>query len=189
MIRFNTISIIACSSWFYYLQMFCFYLLLLGCTLFDFEHGLSGWTSSGTAFNNQPTYGDNPTARNRGQPSKHEGDWWIGTYENRPRPSDPGGGNQGDDKKGTLTSPVFVITGDTFKFLIGGGCVASEVRAELLVEGYVVLQETGRCHESMTQRSWNVTGYKNREAQLRLIDNRTDGWGHINFDHFEEICD
>lgn len=41
----------------------------------------------------------------------------------------------------------------------------------------------------MTQRSWNVTGYKNREAQLRLIDNRTDGWGHINFDHFEEICD
>ena len=57
------------------------------------------------------------------------------------------------------------------------------------MEGYVVLQETGRCHESMTQRSWNVTGYKNREAQLRLIDNRTDGWGHINFDHFEEICD
>lgn len=189
MIRFNTISVIACSVWFYYLQMFCFYLLLLGCTLFDFEHGLSGWTLSGTAFNNQPTYGDNPTARNKGQPSRHEGDWWIGTYENRPRPSDPGGRIQGDGKIGTLTSPIFVITGDTFKFLIGGGCDASKVRAELLVEGCVVLQETGRCHESMTQRSWDVTRYKNREAQVRLIDNHSGGWGHINFDHFEEICD
>jgi len=48
----------------------------------DFETGdLKGWTKTGDAFDFQPTKGDNPTARNRNQPSKHEGDWWIGGYE------------------------------------------------------------------------------------------------------------
>ena len=159
------------------------------CTLFDFEHGLSGWALTGTAFNNQPTYGDNPTARNKGQPSRHEGDWWIGGYENRPSPSDPSGHVQGDGPQGTLTSSSFVISGHTFKFLIGGSCYIAETRAELLVEGNVVHRETGGCDESMAERSWNVTGYKNKKAQLRLIDSSSDGWGHINFDHFEEICD
>ena len=43
---------------------------------------LTGWTIvEGDAFDFQPTFGDNPTARGRGQPSEHEGDWWIGTYE------------------------------------------------------------------------------------------------------------
>lgn len=161
---------------------------LADCTLFDFEHGLSGWTLTGSTFNNQPTYGDNPTARNR-EPSKHKGDWWIGGYENRSSPSDPAGPIQGDGPQGTLTSPSFLIFGHTFKFLIGGGCYIDQIRAELLVEGNVVLQTTGGCSESMIERSWDLTGYKNKQAQLRLVDGRSGGWGHINFDHFEEICD
>lgn len=166
-------------------RFICF---LKGCTLFDFENGLSGWIKTGTAFNNQPTYGDNPTARNRGQPSRHKGDWWIGGFEDRPSPSHLAGGTQGDGPQGTLTSPSFVIGGHTFKFLIGGSCRIAEIRAELLVEGNVVLQETGDCNESMTERIWDVTGFKYKEAQLRLVDAQSGGWGHINFDHFEEIC-
>ena len=165
-----------------------FICFLKGCTLFDFEDGLSGWIKTGTAFNNQPTYGDNPTARNRGQPSRHKGDWWIGSFEDRPSPSHPAGEIQGDGPQGTLTSPSFVIGGHTLKFLIGGSCRMAEIRAELLVEGNVVLQATGECHESMTERSWIVTGFKYKEARLRLVDNHSGGWGHINFDHFEEIC-
>ena len=165
-----------------------FFVLLQGCILFDFEHGLSGWALTGTAFNNQPTYGDNPTARNRGQPSRHKGDWWIGGYENRPSPSDPSGRVQDDGPQGTLTSPSFVISGHSFKFLIGGSCYIAEIRAELLVEGNVVHQETGKCTESMAERTWDVTEYKNKEAKLRLVDSSSGGWGHINFDHFEEIC-
>ena len=64
----------------------------------------------------------------------------------------------------------------------------AEIRAELLVEGNVVLQATGDCSESMSERSWDVTGFKYKEAQLRLVDAHSGGWGHINFDHFEEIC-
>ena len=39
---------------------------------FDFECGcLTGWRISGPAFARQPTLNDNPTARNRKQPSQH----------------------------------------------------------------------------------------------------------------------
>ena len=166
------------------------FLFLKGpCVLFNFENGLSGWNLTGTAFNNQPTYGDNPTARNRGQPSRHRGDWWIGTYENRSSPAHPAGGGQGDGPQGTLTSPSFVITKNAIKFLIGGSCNENQVRAELLVEGTVVLQATGRCSEMMYEENWNVTSYENKEAQLRLVDGYSGGWGHINFDQLEEICD
>ena len=168
----------------------CFFFLSeLPCgTVFDFENGLSGWSRTGTVFDNQPTYGDNPTARNRGEPSNHQGDWWIGGFEDRPSPSHPAGGDQGDGPTGSLTSPSFVIGGNSFTFLIGGGCDIGLVRAELIVEGKVVLQETGNCHESMTKKSWDVSRYIGRQAQLRLIDNSSDVWGHINFDQFEEIC-
>jgi len=48
----------------------------------DFETGdLTDWEKEGVAFDFQPTWGDNPTARNRGEPSQHQGDWWIGLFE------------------------------------------------------------------------------------------------------------
>ena len=43
---------------------------------------LTNWTATGNAFEFQPTKGDNPTARGRkSQPSQHQGDFWIGTFE------------------------------------------------------------------------------------------------------------
>ncbi|KAL9961880.1 hypothetical protein ACROYT_G030912 [Oculina patagonica] len=65
---------------------------------FDFEdhNEMDRWVATGTAFNNQPTYGDNSTARHRDQPSQHQGQYWIGGYENRPFPASPGGAIQGD---------------------------------------------------------------------------------------------
>ena len=106
---------------------------------FDFEGGIHGWDKTGTAFNNQPTYGDNPTARNRGQPANQQGDWWIGGYENRPAKLSPAGKTQGDGPQGTLTSPYFTITGKYIFYLIGGGCDINTVRAELIVDNRVGL--------------------------------------------------
>lgn len=154
-----------------------------GKITWDFETGdLRGWQSTGTAFNNQPTYGDNPTARHRGQPSNHQGDYWIGGYENRHYPSDPPGRVQGDGPQGTLTSEPFTITTSTISFLIGGGCDIHTVRIELLVNGQVVHKATGRCTETMERTRWDVSAYQGQTAQIKLIDFSSGGWGHINFD-------
>ena len=113
----------------------------LGCfpCHFGFESGsLDGWTKSGTAFNNQPTYGDNPTARGKGQPANQQGDWWIGSYENRPSPSSPAGLFQDDGPQGTLASPPFtIVASGKMSFLIGGGCDINLVRAELVTNNQV----------------------------------------------------
>jgi len=149
----------------------------------NFESGnLVGWEGTGNAFNTQPTYGDNPTARHRGQPSHHEGNYWIGGYENRPAEFDPPGRVQGDGPQGTLTSELFTITGPIISFLIGGGCDIKTERVELLIDGQVVLQATGKCTETMERSRWNVSQYIGKTAQIRVIDASSGGWGHINFD-------
>ena len=105
---------------------------------FDFENGIDGWEKTGTAFDNQPTFGDNPTARNRGQPAHQQGDWWIGGAEDRPYEGATAGKLQGDGPQGTLTSPRFRIDGQIISFLIGGGCEMTLVRAELIVNNQVI---------------------------------------------------
>ena len=139
----------------------------------------------GNAFNNQPTYGDNSLERGRG-PANHKGNWWIGGFENRPSPSHQAGAIQSDVPQGTMTSNCFWINGNSLRFLIGGSCYINEIRAELIVDGNVVFRETGGCSESMTEKSWNVSGFVGRMAQLRLVDNSSTHYGHINFDHL--IC-
>ena len=105
---------------------------------FDFEDGIKGWQKTGTAFNNQPTYGDNPTARGFHSPANQQGDWWIGGFEHRPSEETSPGLYQGDEPQGTLTSPPFTIIGKNISFLIGGGCLnESFSRAELIVKSSV----------------------------------------------------
>ncbi|CAH3142269.1 unnamed protein product [Porites lobata] len=149
---------------------------------FDFETGLHGWKKTGTAFNNQPTYGDNPTARKRGQPAKQQGEWWIGGSENRPSKAATPGAVQGDGPQGTLVSPFFKIVGKRISFKIGGGCDIKTVRAELIVDHQVVKSTTGSCSETMSRKFWDVEAFVGRTASVKLVDFSSGGWGHINFD-------
>lgn len=69
----------------------------LTTTTWNFETGdLTGWLTTGTAFDQQPTYGDNSYMRNNlyrpyqslgaappGQSARHEGRYWVGTFEAR----------------------------------------------------------------------------------------------------------
>lgn len=58
----------------------------------------------------------------------------------------------------------------------------SSVRAELVVNGQMVRQSTGRCNETMFEDAWDVSAFKGQHGQIRLVDNASGGWGHINFD-------
>ena len=121
-------------------RMKIFVFIYVACS-FDFEDGIGGWERTGTAFIHQPTFGDNPAARNR-ESAQQQGDWWIGGAENRPSESDPAGHlhQEGPDRpQGTLTSAYFRIVGRDISFLIGGGCTKNDIRAELIVENKVRL--------------------------------------------------
>ena len=129
------------------------YFLLAVCKFTDFEEGLDGWIKTGTAFDNQPTFGDNPTARGKGQPANQQGNWWIGGHEDRPSKESPAGATQGDAPQGTLTSPYFTITGGQITFLIGGGCAVNAARAELIIGNQVRVQTSTNTNRKLESDS------------------------------------
>src|SRR5689334_1898895 len=77
----------------------------------DFEAGtLKDWVAEGKAFAKQPIKGDAVAARRSDMKSEHQGNYWIGTFE-----------NGGDEPTGTLTSVPFKVTHRFAAFLLGGG--------------------------------------------------------------------
>lgn len=158
----------------------------------DFEQGtLYGWTATGNAFAFQPTLGDNPTARERGQPSNHQGYFWIGTFEKyQGRRDQKPGDIQGDDPRGSLTSAPFSIPRGRLTFLVGGGS-SSRVRVELWAgtSGDIEFMEMvnsagGRNSETMQRVSWDLSPHAQKTGRIRIVDFSSGPWGHINADDF-----
>jgi beta-lactam-binding protein with PASTA domain len=158
----------------------------------DFEQGtLYGWTTTGNAFAFQPTRGDNPTARERGQPSNHQGNYWVGTYEKYQggRGQNPGD-IQGDDPRGSLTSAPFFIPRGRLTFLVGGGD-SDQTRVELWAgpSGDIEFMERvnaigGRNSETMQRVSWDLSPHAGKTGRIRIVDYSSGPWGHINVDDF-----
>jgi len=159
----------------------------------DFTNYLGrDWTVlSGSAFARQPIFGDNPSYRGE-EPGGigFEGNWWIGTYEcfNGPLSGTLPGATQGDEATGAIRSRDFVITGDTIRLLVGGGfnpssCYVALCDAET---NRTFFRETGEDTDLMSERLWDVSKYKGRKVYLKIVDNATGPFGHINVDGIEE---
>jgi len=152
----------------------------------DWEMGdLTNWTAEGAAFANQPVKGDNVFARTRTVHANHQGEYWIGTFEQYDgSAATTPGGRQGDRPTGTLTSVPFMIRHDRIQFLIGGGKYERETCVQLLIGERVVRTASGRNRDTMEWVTWNVATLKGREARIRIVDLKAGGWGHINTDAF-----
>jgi putative membrane-bound dehydrogenase-like protein len=142
-----------------------------------FESGtLQDWTASGEAFKGQPVKG--PIDQNRpnggGKHSDHTGDYWIGGYE-----------ILRDQPKGTLTSVPFKVTQPWASFLIGGGSLAG-TRVEIVTkdDGKVIHTARGANRENMARSIVDLRKFDGREIFIRIVDEETPGWGHVNFDDF-----
>lgn len=141
----------------------------------DFEAGtLADWTAEGDAFRGQPVEGDAVSRRRGDMRSRHAGRFWVGTYE-----------VGGDAAKGSLTSVPFPVTKPFASFLIGGGSGA-RTRVELIRKdtGKVVFRTSGDDLEDMERVVVDLTEHLGRELVIRLVNDETPGWGHINFDDF-----
>ncbi|MCX8064442.1 MAG: hypothetical protein N3G21_04640 [Candidatus Hydrogenedentes bacterium] len=155
----------------------------------DFEFGdLTNWKAEGTAFEKQPTFGDNPAVREGNKHSNHQGNYWIGTYElYQGKPGEIPGTVRRDVAFGTLRSTSFKIRGPFIAFLLGGGKgVGLEVR--LYVDGNIVRTASNSSNrEDMRIQIWNVEEFKDKDAELEIIDDSMDAWGHINVDYFRYL--
>ncbi len=94
----------------------------------------------------------------------------------------------GDASRGTLTSPNFIIERKYINFLMGGGGWEDKTAMQLRVDGKVIHKAAGPNKnpggsETLRWRSWDVSEFMGKDAQLRIVDDRTEGWGHINVDH------
>ncbi len=144
---------------------------------FDFEDGtLRDWTAAGEAFQGQPVKG--PIDQNRkfgaGKVANHQGDYWIGGYE-----------KLADQPHGTLTSVPFKVTHPWAAFRLGGGSLPG-TRLELVRTdtNAIFFTARGKGSETMSLVSVDLQALKGVEIFIRLVDEESGGWGHVNFDDF-----
>jgi putative membrane-bound dehydrogenase-like protein len=142
----------------------------------NFETGtLEGWTAEGQAFVGQPIKGDirelRPADR---KASEHTGQYWIGGYE-----------KLGDRPTGTLTSPTFEVTHPYASFLVGGGA-SRQTRVDLVTadDNRVFYTISGKNQENLRPVIVDMRPVQGRKIFIRLVDQASGGWGHINFDDF-----
>ncbi|MBM3824741.1 MAG: c-type cytochrome [Verrucomicrobia bacterium] len=141
----------------------------------DFEDGsLRDWTVEGKAFEGQPVQGDAVAARRPDMKSQHQGDYWIGGFE-----------RVGDDPRGTLTSAPFRVTHPWASFLVGGGPWPS-TRVELVEAGTqkVLVKVSGLESENLRPAVVSMEPHLNKTVFIRLVDQQSGHWGHLNFDGF-----
>lgn len=141
----------------------------------DFEAGdLRDWKAEGDAFKGQPIEGDLVFSRRSDTHSRHQGKFWAGSFE-----------RAGDRPHGTLTSSPFRIDKPFARFLIAGGS-RNTTRFEIveLVSKKVIYQTSGDDTEELKPVAVDLTAHVGKDVFLRLIDQDSDGWGHINFDDF-----
>ncbi|WP_035840194.1 glycoside hydrolase family 32 protein [Kitasatospora azatica] len=147
-----------------------------GEVLADFEGStysspVGDWTTTGTAFGTGPAQGTLPGQQ---QVSGYLGHGLVNSYLS------------GDSSTGTLTSPTFTIDKKYLDFLIGGGDHPASSDAptavELVVDGKVVRSATGTDNEALNWASWDLSALQGKQAQIKVVDDDTGGWGHLNLD-------
>ena len=142
----------------------------------------------GSAFNSQPTWGDNPKERG-GASSNMEGNSYIGTYEFFPFPTMlPHGRVQGDSPVGMIQSDPFTITRDRMRLLVGGGNDPATCFVALVddVTDEVLFLETGNDSNSMDERLWNLETLLGRSVFVAVADLKSSWLGRISTDSIEE---
>ena len=62
--------------------------------------------------------------------------------------------------------------------------ISTETAVNLVVGGNVVRTATGQNSENLDWTAWNVKDLVGQQAQIQIVDDNTDGWGHILADQF-----
>jgi hypothetical protein len=141
-----------------------------GEMLFDFESSqLPEWELTGDAWGDGPVTSTLP----RQQPvGGYGGDRFMNSYHG------------GDAGEGVATSPTFTLDKPYMHLQVGGGGKQRKrVRVALRSdEGDVLRTASGRNSEVMRSVRWNVEPFVGQQVHLVLVDESSDGWGHLTVD-------
>ncbi len=131
----------------------------------NFESGTyQNWAITGEAFGEKPADGKFDM---QSDIIGHEGKFFINSY------------NRDDKKTGTATSKEFTIQHSFIHFRIGGGNKPDNLYIALIIDGNKIFSATGSNSENLRRVIWNVSEYIGKKAKIEIVDNASDGWGHI----------
>ena len=147
-----------------------------GQTVFDFEDGrLDGWGVSGDAFHGvhdgeQPLPGQSPITGYRGR-------YLLNSFYG------------GDESRGRLFSPWFIIDAPALRLRVGGGRDPERLYVGLeLGEGVgIVRTATGGQSEALARVRWDVYPFRGTWARIVVVDEADGPWGHILVDAVELV--
>jgi putative membrane-bound dehydrogenase-like protein len=141
-----------------------------------FEDGtLKGWKATGDAWKGSPIKGDTVTPRRPGQASNHDGHFWVGSYEL----------THSDTGQGVLESLPFKVTHPWASFLVGAGS-SDKTRVDLVdaETNAVFFTAAGQNRENMSVIEVDLQQLLGRQIMVRVVDESSGPWGHINYDDF-----
>jgi len=146
---------------------------------FDFESGkLEPWKVVSGEFGH--IIGRRDTFfHNKGEYNK-QGKFYLTTLETS---ADAEKGS--DDQTGVVVSPFFVPKGGAMTFRVGGGRGAATYVALCTADGREVLKARGDNNQTMQKAKWDLAPYAGKKMFLKVVDQSTDGWGHVTADNFQ----
>jgi len=140
-----------------------------GAAFESFEgDGFGDWQTEGTAFGLSPVHG-----KLDGMKSS------FNAYSNEAFAVSAHGGGAAT---GTLTSPEFTIKDPYIAFLIAGGNESGKTAAQILIDGKVVMEATGKKSMTFSSAQFDVSALKGKKARFRIVDDATGEWGFIAVD-------
>jgi arabinofuranosyltransferase len=135
---------------------------------------LPGWSASGDAFETWPSdrssTGENSLAGAEG--------WFVSSFRR----------GLGDRATGVLSSAPLELSGDRMVLRVGGGHDPERLHVDLLVDGQVRFSETGVQSETLGRREWDISPYRGKRGEVRIVDDSTDNWGHIVVDEIAQYA-
>ncbi len=131
--------------------------------------GFGDWQTTGSAFGLSPVHGKLDGMK--GEPSAFANEAFALS------------GHGGDEATGTLVSPEFTIKDDYIAFLIAGGVHAGKTAFQLVVDGKVAMEATGKDSLLFEPGLFDVTKLIGQKARLRVVDEEKGRWGVIAVDH------
>lgn len=141
-----------------------------GAGLFDFDDAAvrAGWTR---VSGNLATTFTNSTRSNFSPPYQ----WFIGTAE-------IDGTNFDDNLTGIIESPTFTLQHDRYVMLVSGGSGLSDRYVALeSATGEEIARLSGSNNNAFSDRTVDVSSHVGRTVKIRVVDQATGSWGHVNF--------